>query len=237
MVRKRIGDMLREEAKPVAREELPVTAETNDKQENGEVNEQLQSMNISATTSKISTEVETAVDELKKLLETAQKTETSLQGQIADLKSQLQEQKKLTKELQTQVSHDKQLKTQLETELETAVDDSKKLSETAQNKETSLQGQIADLKSQLQEQKKLIKELQTQASHDQQLKTQLEEAKETILKLAEVSSKATAKVSAAKKQSSLVPAKSIRTEKLPNYSDPSERPNTTITNRDIGWFD
>ena len=65
----------------------------------------------------------------------------------------------------------------------------------------------------------------------------LEEAKETILKLAEVSSKATAKVSAAKKQSSLVPAKSTRTEKLPNYSDPSERPNTTITNRDIGWFD
>ena len=177
MVRKRIGDMLREEAKPVAREELPVTAETNDKQENGEVNEQLQSMNISATTSKISTEVETAVDELKKLLETAQKTETSLQGQIADLKSQLQEQKKLTKELQTQ------------------------------------------------------------ASHDKQLKTQLEEAKETILKLAEVSSKATAKVSAAKKQSSLVPAKSTRTEKLPNYSDPSERPNTTITNKDIGWFD
>jgi len=178
MVRKRIGDMLREEAKPVAREELPVTAETDDTEKgNGEVNEPLQPINISATTSKISTELETAVDELKKLLDTAQKTETSLQGQIADLKSQLQEQKKLTKELQTQ------------------------------------------------------------ASHDKQLKTQLEEAKETILKLAEVSSKATAKVSAAKKQSSLVPAKSIRTEKLPNYSDPSERPNTTITNKDIGWFD
>ncbi|PSB33022.1 hypothetical protein [Chlorogloea sp. CCALA 695] len=236
MVRKRIGDMLREEAKPVAREELPVTAETNDKQENGEVNEQLQSMNISATTSKISTEVETAVDELKKLLETAQKTETSLQGQIADLKSQLQEQKKLTKELQTQASHDKQLKTQLEEAKETIL----KLAEVSSKPtatETSLQAQIAELKPQLQEQKKLIKELQTQASHDQQLKTQLEEAKETILKLAEVSSKATAKVSAAKKQSSLVPAKSIRTEKLPNYSDPSERPNTTITNKDIGWFD
>jgi predicted RNase H-like nuclease (RuvC/YqgF family) len=178
MVRKRIGDMLREEAKePVAREELPVTAETDDtEQENGEGNEQLQPINISAT-NKISTELETAVDELKNLLQTAQKTETSLQAQIADLKSQLQEQKKLTKELQTQ------------------------------------------------------------ASHDEQLKTQLEEAKETILKLAEVSSKPTAKVSAAKKQSNLVPAKSTRTEKLPNYSDPSERPNTTIANKDIGWFD
>lgn len=178
MVRKRIGDMLREEVKPGAREELPVTAETDDtKQENGEVNEPLQPINISATNKKISTELDTAVDELKKLLQTAQKTETSLQAQITDLKSQLQEQKKLTKELQTQ------------------------------------------------------------ASHDKQLKTQLEEAKETILKLAEVSSKPTAKVSAAKKQSNLVPAKSIRTEKLPNYSDPSERPNTTITNKDIGWFD
>ena len=235
MVRKRIGDMLREEAKPGAREELPVTDDKTE-QENGEVKEPLQSMNISATTSKISTELETAVDELKKLLETAQKKETSLQGQIADLKSQLQEQKKLTKESQTQASHDEQLKTQLEEAKETIL----KLAEVSSKPtatETSLQGQVADLKSQLQEQKKLIKELQTQASHDQQLKTQLEEAKETILKLAEVSSKATAKVSAAKKQSSLVPAKSIRTEKLPNYSDPSERPNTTITNKDIGWFD
>ncbi|WP_009632961.1 hypothetical protein [Synechocystis sp. PCC 7509] len=179
MVRKRIGDMLREEVKePVAREDAPVTAETSNQTEpeNGEVSEQLQPVNIPATKSKSSTELETTIDELKKQLQAAHKTETSLQTQITELKSQLQEQKKLVKELQTQVS----------------------------------QGQ--------------------------QLKTELEEAKKTILKLAEVSSKPTAKASPAK-QETLARATSTRAEKLPNYSDPSERPNTTLGNKDIGWFD
>ncbi len=172
MVRKRIGDMLREEVKePVAKEDAP---ETNDKTEQ---ENKLQPVNIPATKSKDSTEVETTIDELKQLLQTAQKTEISLQAQITDLKSQIQDQKKLTKELQTLSTHEKKLK------------------------------------------------------------TELEEAKQTILKLAEVSSKPTAKATTAKKTSSLAPAKSTRTEKLPNYSDPAERPNTTLGNKDIGWFD
>ncbi|MBW4664934.1 MAG: hypothetical protein KME01_12170 [Chroococcus sp. CMT-3BRIN-NPC107] len=175
MVRKRIGDLLREEAQqPAAREEAPVT-EANNAQTNQ--NEEVEEKLPPETTSKISTELENTVDELKKLLQAAQKTETSLQTQITELKSQLQEQKKL------------------------------------------------------------VKELQAQASQEKQLKTELEEAKKTILKLAEVSSKPTAKASPAKQETQLAKAKSTRTEKLPNYSDPSERPNTTLANKDIGWFD
>ncbi len=183
MVRKRIGDLLREEAQqPVEREGAPVTDENNAQAQDKEVKEELQPVNIPATKSRRSTPVsatesQTPVDELKALLQTAQQTESSLQKQITELKSQLQEQKKL------------------------------------------------------------VKELQTQSSHEQQLKTELEEAKKTILKLAEVSSKPTAKASTAKQESRLAPAKSTRTEKLPNYSDPSERPNTTLGNKDIGWFD
>ncbi len=204
MVRKRIGDLLREEAKePVAREDAPVNEENNHKTEqDNEVKEELPPVNIPATKSRRSTatttEPETTVDEFKKLLQTAQKTETSLQAQITDLITQLQ---------------------------------------AAQKTETSLQAQITDLKTQLQEQKKLTKELQVQASQDKQLKSELEEAKKTILKLAEVSSKPPAKATPARQESKLAPSKSTRSEKLPNYSDPSERPNTTLGNKDIGWFD
>lgn len=202
MVRKRIGDLLREEAKePVAREDAPVNEENDTKAKDNEVKE-LQPVNIPATKSRRSTttttESETTVDEFKKLLQTAQKTESSLQAQITDLIKQLQ---------------------------------------AAQKTETSLQAQITDLKAQLQDQKKLTKELQVQASQDNQLKSELEEAKKTILKLAEVSSKPPAKATPARKESNLVPSKSTRSEKLPNYSDPSERPNTTLGNKDIGWFD
>jgi predicted RNase H-like nuclease (RuvC/YqgF family) len=123
------------------------------------------------------------------------------------------------------------------TELEANINELKKLLQAAQKKETSLQSQVTDLKSQLQEQKKLVKELQTQASQEKQLKIELEEAKKTILKLAEVSSKPVAKATPAKQESKLTPAKSTRAEKLPHYSDPSERPNTTLANKDIGWFD
>ncbi len=179
MVRKRIGDLLREEAKePVEGNGAAATPEDNTQAK--EVQEELPPVNIPAKSRRstaTTTEPETTVDDLKKLLETAQKTESSLQAQITDLKSQLQDQKKL------------------------------------------------------------IKELQTQASHEKQLKTELEEAKKTILKLAEVSSKPSAKASPTKQESNLAHAKSTRTEKLPNYSDPSERPNTTLGNKDIGWFD
>lgn len=204
MVRKRIGDLLREEAKePVAREDAPVNEENNHKtQQDNEVKEELQPVNIPATKSRRSTatttESETTVDEFKKLLQTAQKTESSLQAQITDLIKQLQ---------------------------------------AAQKTESSLQTQITELKSQLQDQKKLMKELQAQAAQDKQLKTELEEAKKTILRLAEVSSKPPAKATPARQESKLAPSKSTRTEKLPNYSDPSERPNTTLANKDIGWFD
>ncbi len=187
MVRKKIGELLREEAQePVDREGAPVTEENNAQtSHDDEVEEKLQPVNIPAskTTQRSNSadkpESETKVlDELKTLLQTAQKTESSLQEQITDLKSQLQEQKKL------------------------------------------------------------MKELQTQSSSEKQLKAELDEAKKTILKLAEVSSKPTAKASPAKQESKqLVPSKSTRTEKLPNYSDPSERPNTTLANKDIGWFD
>jgi predicted RNase H-like nuclease (RuvC/YqgF family) len=179
MVRKRIGDLLREEAKePVEGNGAAATAE-NDTQAK-EVQEELPPVNIPAKSRRsttTTTEPETTIDDLKKLLQTAQKTESSLQAQITDLKSQLQDQKKL------------------------------------------------------------IKDLQTQASQEKQLKTELEEAKKTILKLAEVSSKPPAKATPARKESNLAPSRATRTEKMPNYSDPSERPNTTLGNKDIGWFD
>ncbi len=183
MVRKRIGDLLREEAKqPVGREDAPVTEENNAQTEqNEEVIDQLPPVNIPATKSRRSTaattESDKTVEELKALLQTAQKTESFLLEQLTDLKSQLQEQKKL------------------------------------------------------------MQELQTQSSQEKQLKEELEEAKKTILKLAEVSSKPTAKATPARQESNLAPSRSTRAEKLPNYSDPSERPNTTLANKDIGWFD
>ena len=57
MVRKRIGDLLREEAKePVAREDAPVNEENNHKtQQDNEVKEELPPVNIPATKSRRST--------------------------------------------------------------------------------------------------------------------------------------------------------------------------------------
>ncbi len=187
MVRKRIGDLLREEAQqPVDREGAPATEEHRQTQPDGEDKEQLQPVNIP------------------------------------------------TKSRQRSTAN----KTANKTESEISVDELKALLQSAKETESSLQEQITDLKSQLQEQKKLMKELQTQSSQEKQLKSELEEAKKTILQLAESNSQLSAKASPARKESKqLAPTKSTRTEKLPNYSDPSERPNTTLANKDIGWFD
>jgi len=151
-------------------------------------------------------------------------------------------------------------------ELETKMTELREALLEAHGKETSLQQQIADLQSDLQEQKILVQKLQAALEQTNQIKAELEQAKKVILQLSEVGSKTTQAVNTPKKENEGFKSQKLtlttqevntpkkenegfKQQKLtfkklpqhsiqPNFPDSKpSNPEKKLSNKDIGWFD
>lgn len=120
-------------------------------------------------------------------------------------------------------------------ELETTVSELREALNESHRKENSLQQQIADLKSDLQEQKILIQKLLVELEPTNQIKAELEQAKKVILQLLEDSSKNTQEVNPQRKE------KESRSQKLAlkESSNTSIQPTSSgeVFEQNVGWFD
>lgn len=138
-------------------------------------------------------------------------------------------------------------------ELETTVSELKEALAASQQKETQLLKQIAELKSDMKDLKRVIQSLHTDMEAAEELKTELEEAKEVIRGLSQANL-ASAKTASSKPAESLqlqvrakkLPSHSIEAGSLPKMS--SERLGTLpqmssdagagmLSDADIGWVD
>lgn len=122
-------------------------------------------------------------------------------------------------------------------ELETTISELRKVIQKAGRHEKSLQQQITDLQSELQEQKILVQKLQADLAKSDQLKTELEQAKKMILQLSEANSKKSEKVDNSDKGN-----QSLRIQKLPLKKSgypliQTTSPSTALSNEDVGWVD
>lgn len=121
-------------------------------------------------------------------------------------------------------------------ELETTVSELEEALDTAHQNENSLQQQVADLQSELQEQKTLVEKLQEVLEHSDQLKAELEEAKAVILRLSATNSKTT-QYDIRKGSKDVAGSQALSLKKLPHQVTQSDIPSKKLTDRDIGWFD
>lgn len=122
-------------------------------------------------------------------------------------------------------------------ELETTMTDVTELLPEAQRRENSVQQQITDLQSDLQEQKTLVQNLQADFEQANQLKAELEQAKKVILQLTEVNSKLTEEVNTLRKENEGFRSQKSGLKKLPHQSVQQNSPSTKLSNKDIGWVD
>lgn len=122
-------------------------------------------------------------------------------------------------------------------EPETTVLELQEILQAAYGKENSLQQQIANLQSDLQEQKILVQKLQATLEQSNQIKAELEQAKKVILQLSEANSKTTQEVNAPKQENKGTSSQKLGLKKLPHHSIQSNAPASNISNVDIGWFD
>ena len=127
-------------------------------------------------------------------------------------------------------------------ELETTVSELSEALQAAHNKESSLQQQIADLQSDLQEQKILLQKLVAELEPTNQLKAELDQAKKVILQLLEANSKTTQEANTPKKENKEKENKGISSQKLglkrlPYHSIQPDSPSGKTFERNVGWFD
>lgn len=120
-------------------------------------------------------------------------------------------------------------------ELETTVSELREALNESHDQENSLQQQIADLKSDLQEQKILIQKLLVELEPTNQIKAELEQAKKVILQLLEDNSKNTQEVSTQRQEEDSRLKKSAL-KKLPHTSiQPTS--SGEVFEQNVGWFD
>lgn len=119
-------------------------------------------------------------------------------------------------------------------ELEATVTELKAALEQGSQKESLLQQQIADLRSELDEQKTFVKKLQKELEQAKPLKAELEQVKKAAVQLAEANSKLIAEANGAKEAYGAKEANAVKKErsdiqpsgyrkspgKLPNYAPP-----------------
>ena len=130
-------------------------------------------------------------------------------------------------------------------ELETTLAELRDALQAAHQKENFLQQQIAGLKSDFQEQNKLVQKLQAEVEQADRVKAELEQAKKVILQLAEANSKVIQDVNTSKQQevnTSKQADESFRFQKsglkkIPYSSIQPNLPSSKIPDKDIGWVD
>ena len=132
-------------------------------------------------------------------------------------------------------------------ELETTVNELREALKESHGKENSLQQQIADLQSDLQEQKILLQKLLGELEQTSQIKAELEQAKKVILQLvadsskttqeANTRSKATQEPNTPKKENKDLRSQTLAWKKLPQHSIQPDSPSGEIFERNVGWFD
>ncbi|QDL11566.1 hypothetical protein DP113_30140 [Brasilonema octagenarum UFV-E1] len=203
MTKKRLSDLLQEEAQKLSPSEgettIDVDAVADDNSstssdsdtENEEETQQAAETTTSKRTTPTKAELEATVKELKEALEKAQKKETSLVKQLKNT---------LEKTQQNQASVVNELKETMEKTQKKEASVVKQLKETlekAQEKEASLQQQITDLELDVSKHKILAASL----------KTELDDAKKAAIQLAEANSQLTETITTLQqpKQNALVP--------------------------------
>lgn len=132
-------------------------------------------------------------------------------------------------------------------ELETTVSELREALKESHGKENSLQQQIADLQSDLQEQKILLQKLLAELKQTNQLKAELEQAKKVILQLlddsskttqeANTRSKTTQEANTPKQENKGLRSQKLALKKLPQHSVQPDSTSGEIFERNVGWFD
>ncbi len=129
-------------------------------------------------------------------------------------------------------------------ELETTVLELQEILQAAYGKENSLQQQIANLQSDLQEQKILVQNLQAALEQSHQIKAELEQAKKVILQLSAANSKTTREVNLPKKEVNTpkqekkgTSSQKLGLKKLPYHSIQPDSPSGKTFEKNVGWFD
>lgn len=122
-------------------------------------------------------------------------------------------------------------------ELETTVIELREGLQAAYSKENSLQQQIANLQSDLQEQKILVQKLQADLEQTNQIKAEFEQAKKVFLQLSETSAKTTQKANNTRKESEHLKPQKLALKKLPHQSIQPDSPTSNISEVDVTWVD
>ena len=122
-------------------------------------------------------------------------------------------------------------------ELEATVSELSEALQAAHRKESSLQQQIADLQSDLQEQKILLQKQIAELEPTKQIKAELEQAKKVILQLSELNSKNTQEANTPKKENKDLKSQKLGLKKLPNHLIQPDSPSGKAFERSVGWFD
>ena len=122
-------------------------------------------------------------------------------------------------------------------ELETTVSELSEALQAAHRKESSLQQQIADLQSDLQEQKILLQKQIAELEPTKQIKAELEQAKKVILQLLEANSKTTQEANTPKKENKGTSSQKVALKKLPQHSIQPDSSSGKTFERNVGWFD
>ena len=122
-------------------------------------------------------------------------------------------------------------------ELETTVSELSEALQVAHDKENSLQQQITNLQSDLQEQKILLQRLLAELEPTNQFKAELDQAKKVILQLLEANSKTTQEANTPKKENKGTSSQKVALKKLPQHSIQPDSPSGKTFERNVGWFD
>jgi len=121
-------------------------------------------------------------------------------------------------------------------ELETTVLELQEVLQTAYGKENSLQQQIANLQSDLQEQQILVQKLQAELAQVNQIKAELAQAKKVILQLSQAN-KTTQEVDIPKKENKSTRPQKLGLKKLPHHAIQPDSPSGKAFEKNVGWFD
>jgi len=122
-------------------------------------------------------------------------------------------------------------------DLEMTVAELSEALQSAHGRENFLQQQLANLQLDLQEQKRLVQNLQAALEQAEQLKVEFEQAKEVILKLTEANSKKSPEVKTARQEEQGFKPQNSGLKTIPYHSIQQSAPSTKLSNADVGWVD
>jgi len=122
-------------------------------------------------------------------------------------------------------------------DLEVLVAELREVVQEARRNETSLQEQITDLQTALQEQKALVQKLQAELEQAGQFKTELERAKEVIRQLSEANSQKAQDVNPSSQSNKGLRPHKLSLKKLPHDSIQPGSQSSKLSDADVGWVD